>query len=125
MVLKLNRKDLPLAYEKAPILKRIFAQFYRTYRLLCKLDLPWRQPQETVYLLTRRTRFILWMRILPLLSLSLAVFGLLLYWAMTVKNGGVALLVLAVLALGTGISSRSGRRWSGAMIISSLPATAC
>ncbi len=114
MVLKIKRANLMAVYEAAPILRRVFHQFYKTYQLLCKVDLPWRQPEETVYLLTRRTRFLLWLRVLPLLALSLVGFGLLLSLSFTAKFGTILWLVLAFLALGFGLflTGWSALEWS-------------
>lgn len=114
MVLKIRRSDLVKVYENAPILRRLFKVFYKTYSLLTKIDLPWRQPHETVYILTRRTRFILWLRIFPLASLAVAGFSALLYLSFVARFGNILWLVLAFLALGFGlfITAWSALEWS-------------
>lgn len=114
MVLKIKRANLVKVYEQAPILRRLFKVFYKTYALLTKIDLPWRQPHETVYILTRRTRFLLWLRILPLALLAVAVFSALLYFSFVAKFGNVLWLVLAFLALGFGlfVTAWSALEWS-------------
>lgn len=103
MVLKISHQNLKKIYEGTPILRRTFALFLRSYRLLCKLELRWREPQETLYLLSRRSKFFLWIRIIPLVLISFTLFGGLLYFAFTVKFGSVIWLILAFLALGMGI----------------------
>lgn len=114
ILLKIPRANLVRVYEYAPILKRVFALFYRTYHLLCRLDLPWRQPQETVYLLTRRTRFILWTRVIPLVLVFLVVFSGLLYWSFIASFASVLWLVLSFLVLGIGLflTGWSALEWS-------------
>jgi hypothetical protein len=114
MVLKIKRSNLASLYDHAPVLRRLFKVFYKTYLLLTKVDLPWRQPQETVYILTRRTRFLLWVRIFPLALLALAGFSALLYLYFVAKFGNVLWLVLAFLALGFGlfITAWSALEWS-------------
>ncbi len=121
ILLKIPRANLVRVYECAPILKRVFALFHRTYQLLCRLDLPWRQPQETVYLLTRRTRFILWARVIPLVLVSLVVFSGLLYWSFVASFANVLWLVMSFLVLGIGLffglySEGFDRLWQAFML---------
>ncbi|MEA5077380.1 MAG: cyclic nucleotide-binding domain-containing protein [Anaerolineaceae bacterium] len=114
MVLKINRAQLAKVYERAPILRRLFKVFYKTYSLLTKIDLPWRQAHETVYILTRRTRYLLWLRVVPLAVLALAGFTALLYFSFVAKFGNILWLVLAFLALGFGlfVTAWSALEWS-------------
>ena len=114
LLLRISRSNLHKLQEISPMLRRVFKMFLRSYQILCKLQLPWRQAQETVYLLSRRHVFFLWIRIIPILVLTLALFYGLLYLGFTVHHGSALWIIFAFLILGFGvvIGSWAAMEWS-------------
>jgi CRP-like cAMP-binding protein len=99
IVIRLRRVNFPAVREISPTLDRVFRLFSDSYQLQLKLNLPWHQYTETIYLITRRHRFFLWIRLVPIILITLAAFTGLLSVSFTAKFGSFLWLILAVIVL--------------------------
>ena len=85
-LVKITREHIEQVCRESSIIKRTFQIFAVTYKNLCKSQFKWRQPAETVYLLLRRHPFFLWVKLIPLVFISLLAFSGLLLAAFTTRN---------------------------------------
>ncbi len=114
MVLKINRAQLAKVYERAPILRRLFKVFYKTYSLLTKIDCPGgRRMRQYISLPAGHAiccgcGWCLW-QFSPWLALRHALF-----FFRGEIFGNILWLVLAFLALGFGlfVTAWSALEWS-------------
>jgi hypothetical protein len=99
ILVRIRREDLPAVYETSPTIERVFRLFRNSYQLQLGLNFPWHRPAETIYLISRRHGFFLWVRLIPGILLTLAVFAGLLFVSFTAKFGATLWLILALIAL--------------------------
>lgn len=99
ILVRIRRENLTAVNEVSPTIERVFKLFRDSYKLQLKLNFPWHQTVETIYLITRRHRFFLWIKLIPIILVTLAVFAGLLSISFTANAGSGLWLVLAIIAL--------------------------
>ncbi len=99
ILVRIRRENLAAVYEISPTIERVFKLFRESYRLQLKVNFPWHQIAETIYLISRRHHLFLWIRLIPITLLTLAAFAGLLSVSFTAKAGSELWLILAVIAL--------------------------
>jgi CRP-like cAMP-binding protein len=100
---RISRENIAMVGEISPTLRRLFTLLRRTYQLQLKLHFQWHKTSETIYLISRRHPIFLWLRLIPILLVTLACFGGLLFVAFSSKSDAALWLVLASLELAVGL----------------------
>ncbi|MHC1740710.1 MAG: cyclic nucleotide-binding domain-containing protein [Anaerolineaceae bacterium] len=101
-LIRISKKNLEYVCTKSPMISRIFQIFASTYKISCRKQFDWRQPSETLYLVSRHHVFFLLVKLFPIILVSLGVFAWLFYTSFTSQLNSILWIVLALIALAFG-----------------------
>jgi uncharacterized membrane protein YdbT with pleckstrin-like domain len=103
VLVRISRANLDSLRKESALLDRIFSLFAATFRNICATDFKWRPPSETLYIVLRDNPIFLWIKLIPVLLLSLGGFGWLLFKGITIEKDAFVWIVLALLTLSLGV----------------------
>ena len=113
-LLRIDASHLTQIKAQNQLIDKAFILIYQTFRLSLKLDLSWRNHNETIKLISRRHPFFLLLRVLLVGGAGLTGFILLLFFAFSVQGVSILLLTLSILSLVFGglFAAWSAMEWS-------------